>query len=135
MRNLLAKMIIKINKRIFATTIGIALCVMYLVGTMSMVAGLHEGTKNTADLFEKGFLVVYDGYTLSESKIDSDEILALSGKKKEEPSVPAEEGELTDKKKETKTPETPVKEIPWIYVAAGVAGILAVLSIYKILKK
>jgi len=80
MRNLLAKMIIKINKRIFATTIGIALCVMYLVGTMSMVAGLHEGTKNTADLFEKGFLVVYDGYTLSESKIDSDVVNSIPGR-------------------------------------------------------
>lgn len=80
MRNLLAKMIIKMNKRIFATTIGIALCVMYLVGTMSMVAGLHTGTKNTADLFEKGFLVIYDGYTLSESEIDSEIIDDLPGR-------------------------------------------------------
>jgi ABC-type antimicrobial peptide transport system permease subunit len=80
MRNLLAKMIIKINKRIFATTIGIALCVMYLVGTMSMVSGLHTGTKNTADLFEKGFLVVYDGYTLSKSEIESDVITAIPGR-------------------------------------------------------
>ncbi|MEE9151248.1 MAG: FtsX-like permease family protein [Thermoplasmata archaeon] len=68
------------NKRIFATTIGIALCVMYLVGTMSMVAGLHTGTKNTADLFDKGFLVVYDGYTLSESEIESEIIDALPGR-------------------------------------------------------
>jgi ABC-type antimicrobial peptide transport system permease subunit len=73
-------MVIKINKRIFATTIGIALCVMYLVGTMSMVAGLHEGTKNAADLFEKGFLVVYDGYTLTESEIESDIIDELPGR-------------------------------------------------------
>lgn len=80
MRNILAKMIIKMNKRIFATTIGIALCVMYLVGTMSMVAGLHVGTKNAADLFDKGFLVVYDGYTLSESEIDSEIIDALPGR-------------------------------------------------------
>ncbi|UCG70968.1 MAG: ABC transporter permease [Thermoplasmata archaeon] len=70
MRNILAKMVIKVNKRIFATTIGIALCVMYLVGTMSMVTGLHTGTKNAADLFDKGFLVIYDGYSLSESEID-----------------------------------------------------------------
>jgi putative ABC transport system permease protein len=80
LRNLLAKMVIKINKRIFATTIGIALCVMYLVGTMSMVAGLHEGTKNAADLFEKGFLVVYDGYTLTASEIESDIIDDLPGR-------------------------------------------------------
>lgn len=80
MRNILAKMVIKINKRIFATTIGIALCVMYLVGTMSMVAGLHAGTKNTADLFDKGFLIVYDGYTLSESQIESEIIEELPGK-------------------------------------------------------
>ena len=80
MRNLLAKMVIKINKRIFATTIGIALCVMYLVGTMSMVTGLHEGTKNAADLFEEGFFVVYDGYTLTESQIESEIIDELPGR-------------------------------------------------------
>lgn len=79
MRNLLSKMVLKINKRIFATTIGIALCVMYLVGTMSMVTGLHEGTKNAADLFEKGFLVIYDGYSLSESEIDFQIIEEIPG--------------------------------------------------------
>jgi ABC-type antimicrobial peptide transport system permease subunit len=73
-------MVIRINKRIFATTLGIALCVMYIVGTMSMVAGLHESTKNTADLFGKGFLVIYDGNTISESEIDSDIIDNIPGK-------------------------------------------------------
>jgi ABC-type antimicrobial peptide transport system permease subunit len=72
-------MVIKMHKRIFATTIGIALCVMYLVGTMSMVSGLHDSTQNAADLFEKGFLIVYEGNTLSESYIDLDTINALPG--------------------------------------------------------
>jgi len=45
-----------------------------------MVSGLHTGTKNTADLFEKGFLVVYDGYTLSESEIESEAIDNIPGK-------------------------------------------------------
>lgn len=73
-------MVLKINKRIFATIIGIALCVMYIVGTMSMVTGLHEGTKDTAALFDKGFLIVYDGYTLSESELDSDIIEDIPGR-------------------------------------------------------
>ena len=72
-------MVIKINKRIFATTIGIALCVMYLVGTMSMVSGLHVGTKRAADLFEQGFVLVFDGYTLSESEMKSDIIDNIPG--------------------------------------------------------
>ncbi len=79
LHNILAKMVVKINKRIFATTIGIALCVMYLVGTMSMVSGLHVGTKRAADLFEKGFVVVFDGYTLSESEIETDIIDNIPG--------------------------------------------------------
>jgi ABC-type antimicrobial peptide transport system permease subunit len=73
-------MIIKMHKRIFATTIGVALCVMYLVGTMSMVAGLHEGTEKVANMWGEGFLIVYNGYTLSESKIDIDTIDGLPGK-------------------------------------------------------
>jgi ABC-type lipoprotein release transport system permease subunit len=79
LRNILAKMVIKINKRIFVTTIGIALCVMYLVGTMAMVSGLHVGTKRAADLFEKGFIVVFDGNTLSESEIETEIIDNVPG--------------------------------------------------------
>ncbi len=79
MRKILAKMVIKINKRIFFTTIGIALCVMYLVGTISMVSGLHEGTQKVAEMFEEGFLIVFEGNTLSESEIESDVIDAVPG--------------------------------------------------------
>ncbi|UCE73897.1 MAG: FtsX-like permease family protein [Methanomassiliicoccales archaeon] len=67
------------NKRIFVTTIGISLCVMYLVGTMTMVTGLHNSTKSAADMFEKGFFVVYDGYSLSESEIDAETIEMIPG--------------------------------------------------------
>jgi ABC-type antimicrobial peptide transport system permease subunit len=74
------KMVIRINKRIFATTVGIALCVMYMVGTMTMVQGLHESTKKTADLFDKEYLFVYDGVTISESSIDSDIIDNIPGR-------------------------------------------------------
>jgi ABC-type antimicrobial peptide transport system permease subunit len=66
------KMVIRINKRIIATTFGIALCVMYIVGTMAMVQGLHESTKKTADLFDEEYLFIYDGFTISESRIESD---------------------------------------------------------------
>ena len=73
-------MIINVNKRILATTIGIALCVMYLVGTMVLVEGMHVGTQRVADIFEQGFLVVYDGYTLSESNIDSEVVDEIPGR-------------------------------------------------------
>ena len=73
-------MVINVNKRIFATTLGVALCVMYLVGTMAMVEGMHIGTQRVADIYEQGFLVVYDGYTLSESRIDSDVVDAIPGR-------------------------------------------------------
>lgn len=79
LRNILGKIVIKMNKRIFATTIGISLCVMYLVGTMAMVTGLHSSTQNAADLFEEGFLVIFDGDTLSESKIESLTIETIPG--------------------------------------------------------
>jgi ABC-type antimicrobial peptide transport system permease subunit len=80
LRNILGKIAIKMNKRIFATTIGISLCVMYLVGTMAMVTGLHTSTKNAADLFDEGFIIVYEGFTLSESEIPSETIEMIPGK-------------------------------------------------------
>jgi putative ABC transport system permease protein len=46
---------------------------------MAMVTGLHTSTQNAADLFNEGFLVVYDGYTLSESQIDSLTIETIPG--------------------------------------------------------
>jgi hypothetical protein len=79
LQNILTKIVIKVNKRIFVTTIGIALCVMYLVGTISMVTGLHQGTQKVADLFEEGFIIVYDGDSLSESVIESDLINSIPG--------------------------------------------------------
>jgi putative ABC transport system permease protein len=79
LRNILGKIVIKMNKRIFATTIGISLCVMYLVGTMAMVTGLHTSTQNAAGLFDEGFLIVHNGYTISESTIDSETINTIPG--------------------------------------------------------
>jgi putative ABC transport system permease protein len=79
LRNILGKIVIKMNKRIFATTIGISLCVMYLVGTMAMVTGLHTSTQNAADLFDEGFVIIFDGYSISESTMDSDTIDAIPG--------------------------------------------------------
>lgn len=79
MQNILTKIVIKVNKRIFVTAIGIALCVMYLVGTISMVTGLHQGTQKVANLFEEGFVIVYDGNSLSESSIDATVIDAIPG--------------------------------------------------------
>jgi hypothetical protein len=79
LQNILTKIVIKVNKRIFVTTIGIALCVMYLVGTISMVTGLHQGTQKVANLFEEGFVIVYEGNTMSESLIETDLITSIPG--------------------------------------------------------
>ncbi len=79
MKTILFKMIVKVNKRILATIIGIALCVMYLVGTMSMTAGLHTTTEKVADMFEQEFTIVYEGNSLSESSLDGAMVEALPG--------------------------------------------------------
>lgn len=79
MKTILFKMIVKVNKRILATIIGIALCVMYLVGTMSMAAGLHTTTEKVADMFEQDFTLVYEGNSLSESTLDSATVEAVPG--------------------------------------------------------
>jgi putative ABC transport system permease protein len=52
---------------------------MYLVGTMAMVTGLHTSTQNAAELFDEGFLIVYNGNTISESSIDKGTVDTIPG--------------------------------------------------------
>lgn len=60
---------------------------------------------------------------LNETGTNTEDLVALTGKKKEE--KPPEEPGI---------PEIPTDSIPWIYIAAAV-GILAIMGIYKMLKK
>lgn len=70
---------IRIDKKIIATMFGIAICVMYLVGTIAVVEGLGSTTERTADMFKRGPFLVYKGDTISESRISNDIVEKLEG--------------------------------------------------------
>lgn len=71
MRNILIKMGLRWNKRMFMTTMGIAVCISFLTGTISLVEGLHASTSQFSNAFEHGLIAVYDGNVLSQSIIES----------------------------------------------------------------
>jgi hypothetical protein len=60
----------KINRRIFATIIGIAFCTTYLTGTIAMVGGLHDTTSTLASSFDQGPVLVYTDEDFAASTID-----------------------------------------------------------------
>ncbi len=60
----------KLNRRIFATSIGIAFCLAYLTGTMAMASGLHHSTETIASAFDQGPRMIYTDEDLSLSFID-----------------------------------------------------------------
>jgi ABC-type antimicrobial peptide transport system permease subunit len=53
------------------TTMGIAVCISFLTGTISLVEGLHASTSQFSNAFEHGLIAVYDGNVLSQSIIES----------------------------------------------------------------
>ncbi|MDD4307439.1 MAG: ABC transporter permease [Thermoplasmata archaeon] len=59
------------NRRIFATILGIAFCSTYLAGTISMVGGLHDTTSTLAASFDQGPLLVYTDEDFAVSRIDA----------------------------------------------------------------
>jgi len=65
-----AKLSTKMNRRIFATILGIAFCVTYLAGTTAMVGGLHDTTENLASSFDQGPVLVYTDEDFAVSNID-----------------------------------------------------------------
>lgn len=65
-----ARLSTKINRRIFATIIGIAFCVTYLTGTTAMVGGLHKTTLTLASGFDQGPVLVYTDEDFAVSNID-----------------------------------------------------------------
>ena len=60
----------KMNRRIFATILGIAFCVTYLAGTTAMVGGLHNTTESLASSFDQGPVLVYTDEDFASSNID-----------------------------------------------------------------
>lgn len=67
----------KLNRRIFATVLGIAFCLAYLTGTMSMASGLHNSTETVASTFDQGPGLIYTDENLSQSFIDSGALAQL----------------------------------------------------------
>jgi hypothetical protein len=65
-----ARLSTKMNRRIFATILGIAFCVTYLAGTIAMVGGLHETTSTLAASFDQGPILVYTDEDFTASNID-----------------------------------------------------------------
>ena len=68
--SIVSKLSTKMNRRIFATILGIAFCVTYLAGTTAMVGGLHDTTENLASSFDQGPVLVYTDEDFAISNID-----------------------------------------------------------------
>ncbi len=81
MRFLLLKIGVRVNRRIMGTTIGIALCVAYLVGTACLVNGLESGAEALIKQFESHPYLVYENGSLDKSIISNDTLLYLEDKK------------------------------------------------------
>ncbi|KYK27045.1 MAG: hypothetical protein AYK23_00370 [Candidatus Proteinoplasmatales archaeon SG8-5] len=62
------------NKRIFATILGIAFCVTYLAGTSAMVDGLKETTGTIASTFDQGPVLVYTDEDFARSDINAQDL-------------------------------------------------------------
>ncbi|MCK4266150.1 MAG: hypothetical protein KAX31_02645, partial [Thermoplasmata archaeon] len=62
------------NKRIFATIIGIAFCVTYLGGTIAMVGGLHQTTEAIASSFDQGPYLVFTDEDFANSVISGERL-------------------------------------------------------------
>ena len=60
----------KLNRRIFATILGIAFCVTYLAGTTAIVGGLHDTTETLASGFDQGPVLIYTEGDFTQSQID-----------------------------------------------------------------
>jgi len=74
MGNLWFRMLARRSRRATWTIVGLALCAMYLTGTISLVGGLHETTAGIAGTFQQGPIVAYDGDHLLTSRISSSAI-------------------------------------------------------------
>ncbi len=72
--SIVSKLSTKMNRRIFATILGIAFCVTYLAGTTAMVGGLHDTTENLASSFDQGPVLVYTDEDFAVSNIDGDNL-------------------------------------------------------------
>ena len=69
MNAIMAKLGLQTSRRVYASILGVAVAVMYLTGTLSMVAGLEAGTSQFSSMFEDGPVAVINAPSLSESMV------------------------------------------------------------------
>jgi hypothetical protein len=74
MGNLWFRMVARRSRRATWTIVGLALCAMYLTGTISLVGGLHETTAGIADNFQQGPVVAFEGGNFLDSRIEKSAI-------------------------------------------------------------
>jgi hypothetical protein len=72
--SIIARLSTKVNKRIFATIIGIAFCVTYLAGTSAMVDGLKVTTETVAATFDQGPILAYTNEDFTQSHISGGDL-------------------------------------------------------------
>ncbi len=78
MKRTIMKLSTQGNRRIIFTVIGIAVCIMYLTGTIGMVGGLDVGISNLSNRVKQGPILAYSS-SLNESLIPLSTINALTG--------------------------------------------------------
>ena len=69
MNAIMAKLGLQTSRRISASILGVAVAIMYLTGSLSMVAGLEAGTSQFSRIFEDGPVAVTNATSLSESRL------------------------------------------------------------------
>ncbi len=79
MNAIMAKLGLQTSKRVYASILGVAVAVMYLTGTLSMVAGLEAGTERFSGIFSGGPVAVSSDGTLSGSMIPMSMAENISG--------------------------------------------------------
>ncbi|MBI5001003.1 MAG: ABC transporter permease [Euryarchaeota archaeon] len=79
MSSIWVRMVLRRSRRATWTIVGIALCTMYLTGTISLVEGLHKTTSDIADRFQQGAILAYRGDALSTSRIPENVLEFLKG--------------------------------------------------------
>jgi hypothetical protein len=77
MGNLWMRIIVRRSRRATWTIVGLALCAMYLSGTIALVDGLHSTTSDIASTFQQGPVIVYGWSDLSTASITQESLLDL----------------------------------------------------------
>ncbi len=67
------------SPKIVATALGIALCVMFLSGSLALLDGMRDATANAAARFDEGPLLAYASLPLEDARVDPTVLASLTG--------------------------------------------------------